>query len=99
MDNKQMLERAAIKPISAYSTDDSKRDIYRLLNIVHSMAGQLAVANKGGWQLARTQSEPMYGPIITVWTNGIIDIEAETTADPVVHFYRLAAAQSQERTQ
>lgn len=99
MDNKQLLERAAITPISAYSTDENKRDIYRLLNLVHAMAGALAVANKGGWQLARTQSDPMYGPIITVWTNGIVDIEAETTADPVVHFYRLSAAQSQEGAQ
>lgn len=28
--------------------------------------------------LARTNSDPMYGPIVTVWTNGIVDIEARS---------------------
>lgn len=53
-------------------------EVYRLLNMVHSMAGSLANSPRKEFRLARTQSDPMYGPIVTVWTNGIVDIEARS---------------------
>lgn len=65
-----------IEPISANSRDGG--EVYRLLNLVHVMAGRLANSSSKDFWLARTQSEPMYGPIVTVWSNGIVDIEART---------------------
>ena len=65
-----------IKTITANSEDGG--DVYRLLNIVHSMAGSLANSERKEWQLSRTNSDSYYGPILTVWTNGIVDIEART---------------------
>ena len=65
-----------IGPISANSRDGG--EVYRLLNLVHAMAGRLANSPRKDFWLARTQSEPMYGPIVTVWSNGIVDIEART---------------------
>lgn len=66
----------SIERITANSTDHG--EVYRLLVIVHSMAGSLANSERKEWRLARTQSNPMLGPITTVWTNGIVDIEAKT---------------------
>lgn len=65
-----------IKPIHANSRDGG--EVYRLLNLVHAMAGQLANEPKKAFTLARTNSDPQYGPIITVWTNGIVDVEARS---------------------
>ena len=68
-------------------------EVYRLLNMVHSMAGSLANSPRKEFQLSRTQSDPMYGPIVTVWTNGIVDIEARTYKDevPAYHVYSMYA--------
>lgn len=89
---------ADIKPIHANSRDGG--DIYRLLNLVHAMAGQLANEPKKSFTLARTNSDPQYGPIITVWTNGIVDIEARTWRDqePAYHEYSMTrvAKESEE---
>ena len=74
-----------IKPIHANSRDGG--DVYRLLNLVHAMAGQLANDPKKSFTLARTNSDPQYGPIITVWTNGIVDIEARTWRDQEHAYY------------
>lgn len=78
-----------INPIHANSRDGG--DVYRLLNLVHSMAGSLANSPRKEFTLARTNSDPQYGPIITVWTNGIVDIEARTWRDqePAYHEYSM----------
>lgn len=78
-----------IKPITANSRDGG--EVYRLLNMVHVMAGMLANEPKKAFTLARTQSDPAYGPIVTVWTNGIVDIEAKTwrDEDPAYHEYSM----------
>lgn len=80
-----------IKPIRANSRDGG--EVYRLLNMVHVMAGMLANEPKKGFTLAATQSSPEYGPIVTVWSNGIVDIEARTwrDEDPAYHEYSLTA--------
>lgn len=65
-----------IEPIEANSRDGG--EVYRLLCMIHSMAGRMANSERKEFWLARTNSNPMYGPIITVWTNGIVDIEART---------------------
>ena len=65
-----------IKPIRANSRDGG--EVYRLLNLVHQMAGSLANSSRKEFELARTQSDPILGPIVTVWTNGIVDIEARS---------------------
>lgn len=58
-------------------------DMYVLLRLAHSMAGRLA--NEPGKQfwLKEVQSDP----ILTVWSNGIIDLEARSVGD--VHEYRM----------
>jgi hypothetical protein len=61
-----------IEPIKANSRDGG--EVYRLLNMVHVMAGRLANSPSKDFWLARTQSQP----IVTVWSNGIVDIEART---------------------
>jgi len=68
-----------IIPIRANSREGG--DVYRLLNLVHSMAGSLANSPKKEFTLARTNSDEACGPIVTVWTNGIVDIEARTWRD------------------
>lgn len=65
-----------ITPVRANSREGG--EVYRLLNLVHAMAGMLANEPKKHFQLARTNSDSMCGPIVTVWTNGIVDIEART---------------------
>lgn len=70
---------STIKPIHANSRDGG--EVYRLLNLVHSMAGSLADSPRKEFTLARTNSDHMYGPIVTVWTNGIVDIEARSWND------------------
>lgn len=65
-----------IKTITANS--DEGGEVYSLLNLVHCMAGSLANSDRKEWQLSHTNSDSYYGPILTVWTNGIVDIEART---------------------
>ena len=89
------MENLEIKPISAtwYKEDgDEKSQVYRLLNMVHVMAGQLAQNKDSGWSLSRTATMENYA--LTVWTNGVVDITAETQksfdGDYVLsHFYKL----------
>jgi uncharacterized protein YbcV (DUF1398 family) len=64
-----------IKTISAKNTDEGS-DAYMLLCAMHQMAGQMAVAKIGGWELSKTATFEDY--VLTVWTNGIIDLTAET---------------------
>ena len=83
-----------IKTISARSTDESEQ--YRLLRDMHVMAGQMAVAKIGGWCLSRTATYEDY--VLTVWTNGIVDIKAETHKywNGDEHFYQLSKAIEEE---
>lgn len=74
-----------IKPIYANSRDGG--EVYRLLNMVHQMAGSLANSPSKQFILARTQSDPMFGPIVTVWTNGIVDIEARSWNEGAVRYH------------
>lgn len=69
----------SIKTIEADS--DTGGEVYTLLVMVHQMAGMLANQPGRQFQLKATQSDPMYGPILTVWTNGIVDLEARSTGD------------------
>jgi hypothetical protein len=75
-----------IDPIRA--TSKNKDDVYRLLNVVHSMAGTCAVAKVGNWQLASSCSEENY--TMTTWTNGIVDVKA-VTINGEDHTYSLTA--------
>lgn len=85
-----------IKSIYANSLDGG--EVYRLLNMVHQMAGMLANEPKKAFTLARTNSDPQCGPIITVWTNGIVDIEARTWRDqePTYHEYSMTRVKVEE---
>ena len=65
-----------IKPV--YANSRYGGEVYRLLNLVHVMAGMLANEPKKHFTLARTNSDPTFGPIVTVWTNGVVDVEART---------------------
>ncbi len=76
---------STIKPIYANSRDGG--EVYRLLNMVHVMAGSLANSPSKLFTVARTQSDPEYGPIVTVWTNGIVDIEARSWKDCGEHYH------------
>lgn len=78
--------QTTITPIRASS--ENKDDVYRLLNLVYSMAGSLAVARTGEWELKATcTTPPEY--VLTVWTNGIVDVKAETRHG--IHEYSMYA--------
>lgn len=81
-----------ITPIYANSRDGG--DVYRLLNMVHQMAGSLANSPSKLFTLAETQSSPMYGPIVTVWTNGIVDIKASSRGD--YHEYSMTPVKAED---
>lgn len=81
-----------IEPIRANS--DVGGEIYRLLNMAHQMAGSLANSPSKQFTLAATQSDPQYGPIVTVWTNGIVDIEAKSWGD--YHEYSMTPCRKEE---
>ena len=76
---------STIKPIHANSRDGG--DVYRLLNLIHVMAGSMANSPRKEFWLARTASEPSRPPIVTVWTNGIVDIEARSWNDDGEHYH------------
>lgn len=81
-----------IKSIYANSRDGG--EVYRLLNMVHQMAGMLANEPKKAFTLAATQSSTEYGPIVTVWTNGIVDIKASSRGD--YHEYSMTRVVKEE---
>jgi hypothetical protein len=83
---------SAIKSIYANSRDGG--EVYRLLNMVHQMAGMLANEPKKAFTLSATQSSPEYGPIVTVWTNGIVDIKASSRGD--YHEYSMTRVKVEE---
>lgn len=63
-------------PIRADSIEGG--DVYRLLKLAHQMAGMLANSSDKTFHLAMAQSDSRYGPILTVWSNGIVDLRAES---------------------
>ena len=80
-----------IKTISARSTtSENESEQYRLLRCMHAMAGQMAVNKIGGWELSKTATFEDF--VLTEWTNGIINIKAETNKwhDGDEHFYQLS---------
>lgn len=87
-----------IETISAYwdaQSDQPKSEVYRLLNMIHSMAGRMAHSDiKKEWGLKCTASYQDYA--LTTWTNGIVDITAETHKDylgnPLSHEYTMMEA-------
>lgn len=82
------MQTLMIEPIEARSTDPEDIEKYRLLVLVHSMAGSLAVAKTGEWRLKETSTYPPHH-VLTTWSNGIVDIEAVTRDGE--HTYRLFA--------
>ena len=76
-----------IKTISASNAGEEKSEVYRLLNTIHAMAGRCAVAKIDGWSLSETCTMDNY--VRTVWTNGIVDVIAETWPDFGEHTYTL----------
>ena len=80
-----------IAPICASS--ENKDDVYRLLSLVHSMAGYLAIAKSGEWELKATCTMPPEY-VLTVWTNGIVDVKAETRHG--VHEYSMYAVEVED---
>lgn len=76
-----------IKTVTASSEDADKSEVYRLLNMIHATAGQCAVANVGSWKLAETCTMSHY--VRTTWTNGIVDVIAESWPDDGDHRYTM----------
>jgi len=66
------------------------------MNIIHAMAGRCAVANVDGWKLAETCTMSHY--VRTTWTNGIVDVTAESCPDNGDHWYTMkqCAKESEE---
>jgi len=62
---------------ASWCKDDGERsDVYRLLNLVHAMAGRDANSPRPLWSLKATATHDDY--VMTMWTNGIVDVIAET---------------------
>lgn len=76
-----------IKTIRAGNAGVEKSETYRLLNMIHVMAGRCAVAKLDGWELGETCTSEEY--VRTTWTNGIVDVIAETWPDFGEHTYTL----------
>ena len=62
---------------ASWCKDDGERsDVYQLLSMVHAMAGRDANSPIPSWSLKATATHDDY--IMTMWTNGIVDVIAET---------------------
>ena len=85
-----------IKTIRAKSGDCQTEDVYRLLVLTHRMAGALACEKIGGWCLSKTATFDDF--VLTEWTNGIINIKAETNKfySGDEHTYTLSAVKTEE---
>lgn len=85
-----------IKMIRARSDDKDNEDVYRLLVLTHRMAGAMACKKVGDWKLSRTATYDDF--ILTEWTNGIINIVAETHKywNGDEHVYTLSAVIDEE---
>lgn len=76
-----------IETITASNSGGEKSEVYRLLNMVHAMAGRCAVAKTDGWMLSETCTTEIY--VRAVWTSGIVDVIAETWPEDGEHRYEL----------
>lgn len=76
-----------IKATNALDDNGDKSDVYRLLNMVHAMAGRCAVAKVDSWELKSTCTMEYY--VMTTWTNGIVDVVAESYPLENEHVYTL----------
>lgn len=62
---------------ASWCKDGGERsDVYQLLSLVHAMAGRDANSPRPSWSLKATATHDYY--IMTMWTNGIVDVIAET---------------------
>lgn len=62
---------------ASWCKDDGERsDVYQLISMVHAMAGRDANSTSPSWSLKATATHDYY--IMTMWTNGIVDVIAET---------------------
>lgn len=62
--------------IQGQSEKFEKSETYRLLNMIHVMASNSANTGDKTWSLRATCTDSDYA--LTEWTNGIVDIVAET---------------------
>lgn len=87
-----------MKPITAtYSENGSEErsDTYRLLNMIHVMAGDNANSpSRRVWQLKCNATYTDEGYYLTTWTNDVVDIEAISRNG--VHTYTLRDAKVEE---
>ena len=80
---------------ASWCKDDGERsDVYRLLNMVHAMAGRDANSERPSCDLKSTATHEHY--IMTMWTNSIVDVIAETeyqhgNRDNPRHTYTMSA--------
>jgi len=79
-----------IKTITACS--DDKTEQYRLLNMLHVMAGKLSLSKIDNWGLKCVATYPEYA--LTTYTNGIIDIEVVSSYGQ--HTYTMKAVEVEE---
>ena len=73
-----------IKKITANSKEDAGSDTYELLKMVHAMA-----AKHPDFEIKETATYTSDDYCLTVWTNGIVDISAESIKG--VHTYTYEA--------
>ena len=83
---------STIDPIGANSEEGG--DVYRLLVMIHAMAGQCAVARVDNWQLKATYTDMDARQFITVYSNGIVDVTANSRGES--HYYSIRAIEEDE---
>jgi len=80
-----------IETISArWDCKGRKSEKYRLLNMIHAMAGIDARNKNSQWSLRSTSTCDDF--VMTTWTNGIVNIKAETykdDGDEILHVYTM----------
>lgn len=80
--------------VAHWDCHSEKTETYRLLNMIHSMAGQMSCEKIGNWALKSTATYSDYA--MTTWTNGIVDVKAVTNKDydgvPTFHTYSMFEA-------
>lgn len=88
------MTKVTIETISANNAGGEKSEVYRLLNMVHVMAGRCAVAKIDGWELSETCTMDHY--VKTVWTNGVVDITAQSYPNDGEHHYTLSQCKGRD---
>lgn len=85
------MSNKTIEPIFANSTN--KNETYRLLNMIHVMAGRCAVNKVDQWELSSAHTYP--DDVMTTWTNGIVDVKAHSHHG--VHYYSMTQCIDEEQ--